>query len=44
MSQIQVIGASIHNLKKINVTLPKGKFIVFTGVTVIQAVLRRVFY
>jgi excinuclease UvrABC ATPase subunit len=33
MSHIQVVGASIHNLKKINVTLPKGKFIVFTGVS-----------
>jgi len=33
MDHIQVIGARIHNLKHINVTLPKGKFIVFTGVS-----------
>ncbi|TMV43899.1 ATP-binding cassette domain-containing protein [Paenibacillus mesophilus] len=33
MDNIQVSGARIHNLKHINVTLPKGKFIVFTGVS-----------
>lgn len=33
MDHIQVIGARIHNLKHIDVILPKGKFIVFTGVS-----------
>ena len=30
---IQIIGARQHNLKNINVTLPKNKLIVFTGVS-----------
>ncbi len=33
MGTIQVMGARIHNLQKINATLPRGKFIVFTGVS-----------
>ncbi|WP_199616141.1 excinuclease ABC subunit UvrA [Paenibacillus alkalitolerans] len=33
MKQIEVRGAAIHNLKQIDVSLPKGKFIVFTGVS-----------
>lgn len=33
MNQIQVCGASIHNLKQVDIDIPKGKFIVFTGVS-----------
>ncbi|RKN60376.1 excinuclease ABC subunit UvrA [Paenibacillus ginsengarvi] len=33
MDNIQVIGAAIHNLKKVNVTLPKGSLTVLTGVS-----------
>lgn len=33
MNDIQVRGARIHHLKNIDVTIPKGKFIVFTGVS-----------
>lgn len=33
MNQIQVRGARIHHLKEIEVSLPKGSFIVFTGVS-----------
>ncbi|MFX0204974.1 MAG: excinuclease ABC subunit UvrA [Candidatus Hodarchaeota archaeon] len=33
MNQIEVVGARIHNLKNINVNIPKNKIIVITGVS-----------
>lgn len=33
MNHIQVRGARIHHLKDVNVTIPKGQFVVFTGVS-----------
>ncbi|NHJ25436.1 MAG: excinuclease ABC subunit UvrA [Candidatus Lokiarchaeota archaeon] len=33
MDKIKIIGARIHNLKNINVDLPKGKMILITGVS-----------
>jgi len=33
MDEIKVIGARIHNLKNINVNIPKGKIILITGVS-----------
>jgi len=33
MDEIKVIGARIHNLKNINVDIPKGKIILITGVS-----------
>ena len=33
MDQINVIGARIHNLKNINLSIPKGKLILITGVS-----------
>ncbi len=33
MNDIQVIGAKEHNLKGIDVTIPRGKFIVITGLS-----------
>lgn len=30
---IEIIGASENNLKHINVTIPKGKLVVFAGVS-----------
>lgn len=33
MDKIQVVGARLHNLKNINVEIPKGKIIVVTGVS-----------
>ena len=32
-AQIQVFGANTHNLKNVNVTIPKHKLVVFTGVS-----------
>ena len=31
--QIEVIGAKEHNLKNINVVIPKNKLVVFAGVS-----------
>ncbi|MHA2270015.1 MAG: excinuclease ABC subunit UvrA, partial [Promethearchaeota archaeon] len=33
MDEIKVVGARIHNLKDINVNIPKGKIILITGVS-----------
>ncbi|MHA2391616.1 MAG: excinuclease ABC subunit UvrA [Promethearchaeota archaeon] len=33
MDEIKVVGARIHNLKDINVNIPKGKMILITGVS-----------
>lgn len=33
MSNIDVLGARVHNLKNINVTIPRGKLTVFTGLS-----------
>ncbi len=33
MDEIKVVGARIHNLKNINVNIPKGKMILITGVS-----------
>ncbi len=33
MDEIKVVGARIHNLKNVNVDIPKGKMIVITGVS-----------
>ncbi|MFX1236247.1 MAG: excinuclease ABC subunit UvrA [Promethearchaeota archaeon] len=33
MNEIRVVGAIIHNLKNIDVTIPKGKMILITGVS-----------
>ena len=33
MNQIEVVGARIHNLKNINVSIPKNKIIAITGVS-----------
>ena len=33
-NSIKIRGARQHNLKNINLTLPRNKFIVFTGVSV----------
>jgi excinuclease ABC subunit A len=33
ISEIVIRGARVHNLKNINLTLPRNKFIVFTGVS-----------
>ncbi|MFX1344413.1 MAG: excinuclease ABC subunit UvrA [Promethearchaeota archaeon] len=33
MDEIKVLGARIHNLKNINVNIPKGKMILITGVS-----------
>ncbi len=33
MDEIKVVGAKIHNLKNINVNIPKGKMILITGVS-----------
>jgi excinuclease ABC subunit A len=33
MDQIKIVGARIHNLKNLNVNIPKGKLILITGVS-----------
>lgn len=33
MDRINIVGAKEHNLKNINITLPRDKFIVFTGLS-----------
>ncbi len=33
MNEIKIVGARIHNLKDINVNIPKGKIILITGVS-----------
>jgi len=33
MDEIKVVGARIHNLKNINVKIPKNKIILITGVS-----------
>jgi len=33
MDEIKIVGARIHNLKNINVNIPKGKIILITGVS-----------
>ncbi|MBD3253473.1 MAG: ATP-binding cassette domain-containing protein [Candidatus Lokiarchaeota archaeon] len=33
MKEVKVIGARIHNLKNINVNIPKGKIVVITGIS-----------
>ena len=33
MDQIKIVGARIHNLKNVNVNIPKGKLIVITGIS-----------
>ncbi|MHA2398541.1 MAG: excinuclease ABC subunit A, partial [Promethearchaeota archaeon] len=33
MDEIKVVGARIHNLKNIDVNIPKGKMILITGVS-----------
>lgn len=33
MDEIKVVGARIHNLKNINVNIPKNKIILITGVS-----------
>jgi excinuclease UvrABC ATPase subunit len=33
MDEIQVVGARIHNLKNINVKIPKNKIVAITGVS-----------
>ncbi|MHA2123017.1 MAG: excinuclease ABC subunit UvrA, partial [Promethearchaeota archaeon] len=33
MDEIKVVGARIHNLKNININIPKGKMILITGVS-----------
>ncbi len=30
---LQLFGVSTHNLKRVDITIPKGKFVVFTGVS-----------
>ncbi len=34
IDSIEIIGASENNLKHIDVTIPKGKLVVFAGVSV----------
>jgi excinuclease ABC subunit A len=33
MDEIKVVGARIHNLKNVNVNVPKGKIVLITGVS-----------
>ena len=33
MAEIKIVGARIHNLKNVNVNIPKGKIILITGVS-----------
>jgi excinuclease ABC subunit A len=33
LSTLKIVGARVHNLKNINLNIPKNKFVVFTGVS-----------
>ena len=33
LNELKIIGARVHNLKNVNLSLPKNKLIVFTGLS-----------